>query len=1019
MFDTAFSVVSSLVQQFHDNEPYFLGTQYDEASVRKDFIDKFLIALGWDVNHDTQFNPYEQEVKIENRVNTGGSKRRADYAFFTAPDFRDSDVRFFVEAKKPSRSLYNATDYHQTIRYGWNRNTPISVLTDFEEFHVIDCRYKPDPATALSRKLLTFHYSDYTDREKFAELYFLFSREAVANDSLTKYADSLKAPRTRGSAKGGVKSGVLPVDEAFLTTLDEYRDELARAIKNKNHSLNGEALTEAVQRTLDRIVFIRFLEDKGIEEDQMKEFGSRTNSTWKDFIDHSHSLEPKYNGLIFKHHRVIDDPAFVPPEEAVFGAIISDLTEFSSPYNFDQIPISILGSIYERFLGKTITVTDKRAKVIDRPEVAKAGGVVYTPQYIVRYIVQRTIGELLGDATNGGKSPEQIAKMRFADIACGSGSFLIEVYTVLLDYYTRWYQAFPDKAKKGETVLRDGVPVLSLQKRREILTNNVFGSDIDFQATEVTQLSLYLKLLEEATMTETHQISFIKEKLLPDLRGNIVCGNAIVGSDYWGLFDDEAPDPAEERNVNAMDFRVAFRDVMRQGGFDSIVGNPPYVRQETLGEGFKRYVQSRYAVYQGTADLYTYFIEQGVNILKPGGRLGYIVANKWMRANYGKPLRIWLKGQRIDGLIDFGDLPVFQTVTTYPCILLLSKDTPRTEFQAAQLTTLEFDSLAEAIESNGYTVNQTALDDGGWSLVNERSQALLDKIRSVGVPLGEYLHGRIFFGIKTGFDEAFIIDKATKERLIHEDPKSTEIIKSCMSGREVKRYQAAKPEQFLLFIPWHFPLHNDSTITGASHKAEALFGKEYPAIYRHLEQFKKELSNRNRAETGIRYEWYALQRCAATYYQEFEPPKILMPSIMQRARYTIDTTGSYMKAQSAIIATGELYILALLNSKLLDFMMHSISSTKRGGFVEHKPMYVSQLPILVVTSKDREAKAVKDKIESLVLQRMQAGERLRQAMTDHEQNRLERQLQKIEQDIDELVYGLYRLTDEEIRIVEG
>jgi type I restriction-modification system DNA methylase subunit len=1009
MFDTAFAVVSTLVEQFHANEAYFLGAQYDEASVRKDFIDKFLIALGWDVNHDTQFNPYEQEVKIENRVNTGGSKRRADYAFFTAPDFRDSDVRFFVEAKKPSRSLYNATDYHQTIRYGWNRNTPISVLTDFEEFHVIDCRYKPDPATALSRKLLTFHYSDYTNRDKFAELYFLFSREAVGNDALSKYADSLKTSRSRGATKGGMKAGVLPVDEAFLTTLDEYRDELARAIKNKNHSLNGEALTEAVQRTLDRIVFIRFLEDKGIEEDQMKEFGRRANSTWKDFIDYSHSLEPKYNGLIFKHHRVIDDPAFVPPEEAVFGAILSDLTEFSSPYNFDQIPISILGSIYERFLGKTITVTDKRAKVVDRPEVAKAGGVVYTPQYIVRYIVQRTIGELLGDATNGGKTPEQIAKMRFADIACGSGSFLIEVYTVLLDYYTRWYQAFPDKAKKGETVLRDGVPVLSLQKRREILTNNVFGSDIDFQATEVTQLSLYLKLLEEATMTETHQISFIKEKLLPDLRGNIVCGNAIVGSDYWGLFDDEAPDPAEERSVNAMDFRVAFRDVMRQGGFDSIVGNPPYVRQETLGDGFKRYVQSRYAVYQGTADLYAYFIEQGVNILKPGGRLGYIVANKWMRANYGKPLRIWLKGQRIDGLIDFGDLPVFQTVTTYPCILLLSKDTPRTEFQAAQLTTLEFDSLAEAIDSNGYTVNQTALDDGGWSLVDERSQALLDKIRSVGVPLGEYVEGKIYRGVLTGLNEAFVIDSETRQRLIEEDPKSAELIKPFLIGRDIKRYQKLTANQYLIRIEKGWTRKT----AGPVKDAWEWFVETYPAIASHLKPFA--VKGEKRYDKGEF--WWELRTC--DYYEEFEKPKIIYPNICKRPEFVLDEDNLYTNQKCFIISIKDQYLLGLLNSSLFFFLFRTLLPKLRGDFYEPSYVIFKDFPVRAIDTTDPEEKTIHDTIVALVTQRIDTGERLTAAVTDHDVARLNQRIQKIEQDIDELVYGLYGVTDEEIRIVEG
>jgi len=1003
--DSAFAAVSTLVEQFHAREAYFLAREYDEASVRKDFIDKLFIALGWDVNHDTQTDPYRQEVKIENRVKTGIARRRADYAFFTAPNYRDSDVRFFVEAKKPSRSLANVDDYHQTIRYAWNRSVSVSVLTDFEEFHIIDCRHKPDPRTAPTRKIKAFHYSDYTDPEKFAEIYWLFSREAVGEDSLERYAETLKGAKGKSVAKGNL----VPVDEAFLETLDVYRDQLARGFKNRNPALNGEALTEAVQRTLDRIVFIRFLEDKMIEEDRMKEFGTAKGSTWSDFIAYCRSLDPKYNGLIFKHHRIIDEQTFAEPDEQTFGSIIRELTDSSSPYNFDQIPISILGSIYERFLGKIITVTDKRAKVVDRPEVAHAGGVVYTPEYIVRHIVQRTIGERLGDATNGETTPDDIAKMRFADIACGSGSFLIEVYSELLDWHTRYYQAFPDRAKKGETVTRDGVAVLSLKKRREILTNNVFGTDIDFQATEVTTLSLYLKLLEEATLTETHQLSFIKEKLLPDLRGNIVCGNTIVGTDYWGLFDDEEPDPMEDRTVNALDFSTAFRDVMRSGGFDSIVGNPPYVRQETLGERFKKYASTRYAVYQGTADLYTYFIERGVNLLRPGGILGYIVANKWMRANYGKPLRTWLKGHRIDALIDFGDLPVFETVTTYPCVLFLRKDKPRETFRASVLKTLEFDSLAEAIDEHGFTVNQSALDDGGWALVDESAQRLLAKIWSVGMPLSQYVNGRIYRGVLTGLNEAFVIDAETRERLIAENPKSEELIKPFLLGRDIKRYERLDARQYLVFARRGIDIDH------------------YPAIKRHLTAFKARLMPKPKGYSGGswkgrkpgNYQWYEVQD-TIDYHLEFEKEKLLLPDIALRLNFTLDTSASMYCANTCyLIPVADRYLLGVLNSCLIDFVYRNMSSSFRGGYLRAFTQYLVQLPIRPVDPNDPEEKAIHDKIVSLVNQRMEIGERLRGAITDHDTARHEVRIQGIEDEIDRLVYGLYGLTEEEIRIVEG
>ena len=424
-------LIRQLVEDFKQQESAFLSASYQESEVRQDYIDKFFTALGWDVTHERQKNPYEQEVKIENRVNASGSQRRADYAFCIAPNFRT--VKFFVEAKKPSRNLANPDDCYQTTRYGWNQGTPLAVLTDFEEFHILDCRYKPDIKTSLDRKIESFHYSDYADAEKFARIFHLFGREAVANGSLEKFAASLPKAKGKAAKKGALRSTYQHVDEAFLELLDGCRESLAKEFKNNNQHLDGEELTEAVQRTLDRLVFIRFLEDKSIEEPSIIGLSAKP-SAWNAFSSLCRSLEPKYNGLVFKQHRILDSDTFVPPDNDVFGAICAELSDPASPYDFDKIPISILGSIYERFLGKVVSATEKRAKVEEKPEVRKAGGVYYTPEYIVRYIVKETVGKLIE-----GKTPAEIAKMAFADIACGSGSFLLEVYGTLLDNHTGWY----------------------------------------------------------------------------------------------------------------------------------------------------------------------------------------------------------------------------------------------------------------------------------------------------------------------------------------------------------------------------------------------------------------------------------------------------------------------------------------------------------------------------------------------------------------------------------------------------
>jgi hypothetical protein len=552
-FEHAITTARTLAAEFEAGKSHFLSPAYQESEVRKDFIDKLLIALGWDVNHDRQKNPFEQEVKVERSVSMTGSQRRADYAFYLATNYRD--VRFFVEAKKPFGDIATPDNCFQAVRYGWNAQTPVVVLTDFEQFHILDCRYKPNIDSAVGQIVKKYHYSDYSKSDTFAEIYWLFSREAVAAGSLDKYAASLPKRRGKAVQRGLFKGGYQSIDEAFLLELDEYRDVLARAFKNRNPELDGELLTEIVQRVIDRLVFIRFLEDKLIEpEHVLAKFGHK-GAFWQDFIAASRRLDDFCNGAVFKKHAILDSPDF-NVDERVFGGICEALAHVNSPYDFNSIPIHILGSIYERFLGKVITATAKRAQVEEKPEVRKAGGVYYTPEYIVRYIVENTIGKLIE-----GKKPAQIAEMRFADIACGSGSFLLGIFDVLLRYHRDWYNAHPAQAKKAGCEIRDdGAWHLSLGQRREILLNNIYGVDIDRQAVEVTQLSLYLKLLEdETTATARHYQLEIRETLLPPLDKSIVCGNSLIGTDilHGHLFE-----PVEEKKLNPMDFEDRFPEVV-------------------------------------------------------------------------------------------------------------------------------------------------------------------------------------------------------------------------------------------------------------------------------------------------------------------------------------------------------------------------------------------------------------------------------------------------------------------------
>lgn len=667
-FDEAYQRVSGLAATFRANEHRYLSPNYQEAEVRKDFIDKFFTALGWDVNHDEQTNPYEQEVKVEPPVSAGG-QRRADYAFHLAPNYRD--VRFFVEAKKPHGDIATPDNYFQTIRYGWNCETSLAVLTDFKQFHVLDCRYKPDIATALHRYVARYHYSEYSDRKKFAEIYWLFSHEAVADGSPEKRAKDLPKPRGKAVQHGLFPGGYQSIDGSFLKKLDEYRTTLARTFKSKNPALDSEILTELVQRTLDRLVFLRFLEDKGIEPQRIVDRFGDKGTAWEDFIAASRRLDGIYNGIVFKHHTRLDGDEF-RVDETAFADICEDLAHVNSPYDFDAIPIHILGSIYERFLGNVIVATDKRVQVEPKPEVRKAGGVYYTPEYIVRYIVENTVGKLIV-----GKTPDQIATMRFANIACGSGSFLLGVFDFLLTYHGLYYNDNPKKARRGDCINRDGKLFLSLNKKREILLNNVFGVDLDAQAVEVCQLSLYLRLLKDETTGSTHQhlLEFAHvakmKKLLPDLSKNVVCGNSLVGTDVLDgqLFGNE-----EERKLRPMDFEDAFPEVMKRGGFDAIVGNPPWLMAGYYLPENLDYLRHRFRSAQGKFDLYYLFIEQGCRLLSDDGLFGMIVPNKLFHTRAASSLRSTItKHKWIRSIVDFGDEQLFSGATNYSCILFLKK----------------------------------------------------------------------------------------------------------------------------------------------------------------------------------------------------------------------------------------------------------------------------------------------------------------------------------------------------------
>ncbi|HBC86756.1 MAG TPA: restriction endonuclease subunit R [Lentisphaeria bacterium] len=1013
--------ILKLVERFETNRESYMSGEYKEAQIRIEFLDPFFEQLGWDMGNKNGYAEAYKDVIHEDSIKIGSATEAPDYCFRIG-----GTRKFFLEAKKPSVFIKEAVPpAYQLRRYAWSSKLPLSILTDFEEFAVYDCRIRPNKndAPALGR-VKYFTYKDYP--QIWDEIYSVFSREAILKGSFDKYAET---------AKG--KKGTASVDASFLEEIENWRANLAKNIAVRNSQLSQRELNFAVQKTIDRLIFLRICEDRGIEH--YGRLGALQNGVniYERLVQYFREADSRYNSGLFHFNEEKERPegldALTPGikiDDKIFKEIIGTLYYPECPFEFSVLPADILGQVYEQFLGKVIRLTEgHQAKVEEKPEVRKAGGVYYTPTYIVDYIVDNTLGKLLETYSIGKSSP-----LRVLDPACGSGSFLIVAYQRLLDWYLKQYNQNPEKYSKGKNPrIRRGSTgdwKLTINERKRILLEHIYGVDIDSQAVEVTKLSLLLKVLEGEN-EETMQGQLFHERALPDLGQNIKCGNSLIGSDFYKDRQSDLFNEEEMIRVNAFDWESQFPEIFNVGvqalacssregkdkpkfvlqqkdneadirGFDAVIGNPPYVRQETLGEQFKTYAQTHYKTFAGTADLYTYFIEKGVSLLREGGYFSYIVANKWMRANYGKPLRTWLKQQCIEEITDFGDLPVFENATTYPCIIRIKRAKPNSEFNVANIASLDFSNLNNFVKEVSFPLKKSSLDDTAWTLVNQESQNLLEKLRKAGIPLGEYAKGEIYRGVLTGLNEAFVIDCETRNRLISEDAKSAEIIKPFLAGRDIKRYETPEADRYLIFTRRGMDIN------------------KYPAILKHLEIYRENLTPKPNGFKGTgwqgrkpgKYKWYEIQD-AVDYYSEFEKPKIIYPNILKRPEFLFDNSSLYTNQKCFIIPCDDKFLLGILNSQVTFSLFKMILPKLRGGFYEPSYVFFKDFPIAKTKPQ------LSERLIALVAKMIELHKKLSEAKVPETKTMLQRQIDATDKEIDKLVYALYGLTEDEIKIVEG
>ena len=721
-------------------------------------------------------------------------------------------------------------------------------------------------------------------------------------------------------------------------------------------------LFKKTQKLLDRLLFIFFAEDCGLLPPNMI---AQIVKEWKQlkdldmdvplyerikkhfgYLDTGHECDKytifAYNGGLFKPDEVLDSLK-------ISDDILSEHTQRLSNYNFESdVDVNILGHIFENSLSEIEEVTQQISNG-QAPQTSKRkqDGVFYTPQYITKYIVENTVGRLCAEKKQElhivedeylseqrrqiqtkKRLLEQLHQYRawllqltILDPACGSGAFLNAALQFLMAEHKHLDEL--EAKVTGSTIVFQDV-------ENSILEHNLYGVDINEESVEIAQLALWLRTAKP-------------RRKLNSLNQNIKCGNSLIS------------DPAIA-GEKAFNWQEQFPQVFEKGGFDVVIGNPPFVQLQSMSVMSDAYGQCGYETYNKSADLYCLFTERGYSLLKPGGLQSFIMPNKWMLVAYGKELRKFMAKTNMQQIINFGDIQFFDEATIYVCIFVTRKSSERNkEVLALSLNqkTYHGDFLHEVPEQLA-SYPSDAFSEKEWIILPKAHFDILQKMQK-GVALKD-MPISIYRGILTGYNDAFFIDEATKDKLISEDPRSTELIKPLLRGRDIQAWMPEWNDQYLLFVPWHFPHHLDFSIQGCSIEAEKAFESQYPAVFHHLLNHKEKLSARNKAETGIRYEWYASQRWAADYYEEFSKPKIMYPNMTSLFPFIYDEKGFFGNDKTFMITANDdtvnlKYITAILNSKLCKLWIWYNCPELQGGTREIRKVYFENFCIPLDTDQ--------------------------------------------------------------------
>lgn len=929
--------LKELINRFKVNYEFYNNSKYNESECRLEFIDEFLKDFGWDVQNSNGKSPNLKEVVVESYEQELG---KPDYTM----TFNGIST-FFVEAKKPAVNILDNSDCSfQTRRYGWSAKHRISILTNFKELLIYDCSDMPKSNDPTSKNLIAkYNYLEYFD--KYDEIYELISKEIVYNG---KFEEKFKSFSAIGQT----------IDEMFLKQINDWRVQLGQELFNIKGG-NIEDINIEIQEFINEIVFLRICEDRNLPLYKTLQKSISIDSMLQKELEKIIEIADKrYNSGIFKERNIINEL-----DKNILKNIITDLYYPNSPYDFTVISSNILGEIYEVFISETLIVKNNEVILQAKKENLNRA-IVTTPYDVVKFMVSKSLEKF----TNK-KSPEEIKKLRIADIACGSGIFLTEVLDYLINYCQDWYE----KNKKYDNLEETYTNTykLTYKEKKEILTNCLYGVDIDYQAVEVAKFSLLLKVLEN----ETEETVINEKPVLPSLDSNIVNGNSLIDLE---MIEDATTDEL----INIRPF--SFNDINGGNKFDLIIGNPPYVKTEDMIKlQDKKEVQaykSKYYVAYKQFDKYFLFIQRAVDLVKDDGTVCYIVPNKFINNVAGEKIRELISENKyLKMFIDFNYQQVFKDKTIYSSIILLNKSKEE-NFEYSYINSYEEWIINN--KSNIYTeISCNEIDKNPWILsMDLEKMKELKKLFNNSIRLSEI--ARPFNGVQTSLNRIYVI----KGKEILGENENYIII-----NKNGKKYNIEKEVLKMYFQPINKveknvnsfdPLVTDKYIIFPYDKNGELIDinlSQYSGIKEYLLDnydliVPKQISGKSTGRdvpNANENNWYQFGRVQAI--NEFNNEEKLIVGVMSKEpMFMYDNENLVIQSGGTAGYCGikmkennkyDLFFLqAYLSHPIISNVMEKMGSDFEGGFYSRGTQVLEKLPIINVDFENEKEKALYDKI---------------------------------------------------------